>query len=111
MVSIGGNQSITIPLYDESVDPPWPLWCQDVHDTPHEFLNHINLQVPYWHDAIKIRLHDNVRVTDFQMLEPEKTHNTGDQRVGQKVLIAGYPYGYSALGMGTPTAVLLTSGL
>jgi len=100
---IGGNQSLTLPLYDENNAP---LWNQNKQDIPHPYLNAINLHVPSWHDAVKILLPQTLSLSDMQVIK-ERDIFQSFPMVGEKVFLVGYPYGYSALGMEQPTAIVL----
>ena len=104
---VGGNQSLIVPLYDTSQTPCLPLWSQDKQDVPRIDLNSINLRIPLWHDAVKIRLPDNIFVSDIQTIE-ESSYLWHTPNLGDKIYIVGFPYGYSALGMDQPTPVVLT---
>ena len=104
---IGGNQSFIVPLYDTSQTPCMPLWSQDKQDVPRADLNAIHLRVPFWHDAIKIRVPDNIFVSEIQTIK-ESRHCEHLPTLGDKVYIVGFPYGYSTLGMEQPTPIVLT---
>jgi hypothetical protein len=107
--TIGRSREFTVPLYDATVTPPRPLWYQDEQDIPHEDLNHIGLRVPLWHDAIKLPLPANLELSDSQVIEKEEviTPDTAPE-LGDKVLIVGYPYGFSSQGLDMPTPIVLT---
>ena len=106
---IGGLQSIVVPLYDEAATPRKPLWFQDSRHIPNSDLNAIGLFVPFWHDAVKIKLPADVRVTDMQVIDESNVFpgNT-NLIVGDKLYVVGYPYGFSAFGGEQPTPVVLT---
>ena len=110
---IGENQSVDIPLY-EKIDhktslrfPCKPCWYQDKQDIPQLDLNEIGIRVPYWHDAVKISLPNNLNVSDMQVIEDRHWFLEG-LSVGDRVLIVGFPYGYSPIGMKQPTSIVLT---
>lgn len=103
-VSVGGNQSIIIPLYKPN---DLPAWIQNEQDVPHPDLNAINLKVPFWHDAVKILLPENILLSHLQIIKDDEIFNY-IPLLGEKIYIVGYPYGYSALGMERPTAIVLT---
>lgn len=107
---IGGLQTITLPLYDDSVPHPFPMWYQDEQDIPHPDLNAINLKIPFWHDAIKLPLPVNLNISDMQVINKENLFMSPTilANPGGKVLVVGYPYGFSALGKGQPTPIVLT---
>lgn len=104
---VGGNQELIVPLYKNSAAPFEPLWYQDKQDIPQADLNAIGLRVPFWHDAVKIKLPSELRVSDMQVVEESRCFgnllNPGD-----RVFVIGFPYGYSALGMDQPTPIVLT---
>ena len=99
---IGGLREIDFSLYDESGTP---AWLQDVQHIPHSDLNGIGIYVPLWHDAAKLRIPDSVRLSELQ-------HNDRSDvitpEIGDKILIVGYPFGYSAHGHNQPMAIVLT---
>lgn len=96
--SLGGNQSITIPLYSGEEQNLFPVWIQEKKDKPHADLNSINVKVPSLHD---------VAVSDMQTLSNDDIY-TSLPVTGDKLLIVGFPYGYSVLGMQQPTPIVLT---
>jgi hypothetical protein len=100
---IGGVQEVIVPLYREDGTP---AWLQDHAHIRHEELNSMGLFVPALHDAVKLRIPD-VRVAKLQLVQDH-----GDKwvplSVGHKVLIVGYPHGYSAFGEQQPAAIVLT---
>jgi len=107
---IGGNQTFVLPLY-EAVGHSWrPLWYQDDAHVPHPDLNAIGLYVPFWFDAVKLRLPDNMVVSDVQLIDEERIFRGNMPLItqGDKCIVVGYPYGYSAFGPGQPTPVALT---
>jgi hypothetical protein len=104
---IGGNQEIIIPLYDFSHEPKIPLWFQDKRHIPHADLNNINIFVPFWNDAIKIALPDSVRVSEYAQLV-QNTVFSNILTVGDKMYVAGYPYGFSSGTIEKPIPVVLT---
>jgi hypothetical protein len=104
---IGGNQSITLPLYNGEENNRHSVWIQERKDQPHIDLNSINIKVPSWHDVVKIPLPKDVAVSDMQTLSGDDIYmNT--PMIGDKLYIVGFPYGYSALGLQQPTPIVLT---
>lgn len=103
--AIGGKQSTILPLYDKTMKP---LWVQDGQDIPNYSLNCIQLQVPFWHDTIKLLLPEGLTVSDFQLVKEGDILKENSPFIGDKVYIVGYPYGYSSLGLEQPTAIVLT---
>lgn len=100
---IGGHQSLVLPLYD---DNNVPLWIQNKQDVPHPDLNAINLKVPSWHDMVKISLPSEISVSDMQIIK-ERDILVNMAMIGEPIFVVGFPYGYSALGLGQPTAIVL----
>lgn len=102
--TIGGLQKLKIPLYDASQKP---LWYQNDTHIPHLDLNGINIFVPVSHDAVKIELPSDIRISDTQLIE-ERDSFVNTISLGDKLYIVGYPYGYSAYGSKQPTPIVLT---
>ena len=104
---VGGVQSLDMPLYD---DNSVPLWEQDKRHIPHALLNHVNIYVPFWHDLVRLKLPENLTLSDMQLID-EGAHFEGNMALiapGDKCLVVGYPYGYSAFGERQPTPIALT---
>lgn len=108
LTTIGGLQSITIPLYDFDKKPSTPLWLQDSRHIPHPDLNEICVFVPFWHDAVKIRLPGTVRCADLQLTDNAIFPSNTLLVPGDKLYLVGFPYGFSANGSEQPTPVVLT---
>jgi hypothetical protein len=104
----GGPLSFTIPLYDESARPKKPLWYQDRAHLPHPDLNAIGLRVPSWHDAVKIPLSADVKVSGLQLVSNPVLTSDAMLTPGDKIYVVGFPYGFSTIGLGLPTPVVLT---
>jgi hypothetical protein len=104
----GAPLSFTIPLYDESARPKKPLWYQDRAHLPHPDLNAIGLCVPSWHDAVKIPLSADVRVSGLQLVSNPVLTSDAMLTPGDKIYVVGFPYGFSTIGLGLPTPVVLT---
>ena len=108
--SIGGFQTFTLPLYQEEQPPFRPLWFQDDRHTPQADLNSIGLYVPFWHDVVKLRIPTGLPVSEIQLVRDECTFpgNVGLLAPGDKCMVVGFPYGFSASGSTQPTPVVLT---
>ena len=105
---VAGLLSFTVPLYGESAWPKRPLWYQDRAHLPHPDLNSIGLCVPSWHDAVKIPLSTDVKVSQLQLVSnPVLAANTV-LKPGDKIYVVGFPYGVDTGGLGLPTPVVLT---
>jgi len=111
---IGGTQSITVPLYVDpttQVGPLTPRWQQNDDHIPHQLLNHVGLFVPFWNDVVKIALSDSVRASEVQLIADDRLLTGAEPliSVGDKCLIVGFPYGFSAaIGVDQPTPVVFT---
>ncbi len=103
-----GLLSFTIPLYDESARPKRPLWYQDRAHLPHADLNAIGLCVPSWHDAVKIPLATDVRVSPLQLVSNPVLASNTTLTPGDKIYVVGFPYALGTGGLGLPTPVVLT---
>lgn len=103
-----GLPSFTIPLYDESARPKKPLWYQDRAHLPHPDLNSIGLCVPSWHDAVKIPLSTDLKVSQSQLVSNPVLASNAMLKPGDKVYVVGFPYGFSTGGLSLPTPVVLT---
>jgi hypothetical protein len=108
VTSIGGLQSVTVPLYDSVELPRKPLWLQDKRHIPHPDLNAINLYVPFWHDVVKICLPTTIRCSDLQITDNAIFPGNTLLVPGDKLYLVGFPYGFSAQGSEQPTPVVLT---
>src|ERR1700722_9082401 len=100
--------SFTIPLYDESARPKRPLWYQDRAHLPHPDLNAIGLCVPSWHDAVKIPLPADVKVSELQLVSDPVLASNNMLTPGDKIYVVGFPYSFSTVALGLSTPVVLT---
>jgi hypothetical protein len=105
---VGGLLSFTIPLYDESARPKKPLWYQDRAHLPHPDLNAIGLCVPSWHDAVKIPLSADLKVSELPLVSNPVPASSTMPMPGDKIYVVGFPYGFSTAGRVPPTPVVLT---
>lgn len=106
---VGGAQSLHLSLYEGDGSSP-PLWEQDDQHLPHALLNNVNIFVPFWHDVVRIKLPANLAVSGMQLIDEERLF-LGSMALlspGDKCVVVGYPYGYSAFGLRQPTPVALT---
>lgn len=103
-----GNQSMRIDLYDRSTVPPTPVWLQSESGVQHPDLSAINIRLPSLADLVMIRLPDDIKVSSSQYIDETEKFSEFLLPVGAKVLLVGYPYGYSTLGRKQPMAVVLT---
>lgn len=105
---VDGPLSFTIPLYDESARPKKPLWYQDRAHLPHPDLNAIGLCVPSWHDAVKIPLSTDVKMSELQLVSNPVLTSSAMLAPGDKIYVVGFPYGFSTGGPRLPAPVVLT---
>jgi Trypsin-like peptidase domain len=101
----GGQATVDVDLYDTSTEPPRPLWEQDDLSEKNEALSLANLAQPYWHDVVRIRLPDEVRPSELQVLTRSDL-GSGVVFPGDSLLLVGYPYGYSVMEK-QPTPIVL----
>jgi hypothetical protein len=94
---MGGRVSFTLPLYDDSERPKKPLWYQDRGHQPHPDLNSIGLCVPSWHDAVKIPLSPDLRVSQRQLVSNPVLASNSMLKPGDEIYIVGFPYAFSAV--------------
>lgn len=107
--TIGGFRTFTLPLYDRGPKPGRPIWFQDDSHIPHPDLNAIGIYVPFSHDVVKIRMPPGFACTEIQLIAQRDIVSAANvNQFGEKVLIVGFPYGYSALGPLQPTPIALT---
>jgi hypothetical protein len=106
---VEGLLSFTVPLYDESAWPKKPLWYQDRAHLPHPDLNAIGLCVPSWHDAVKIPLPADVKVSELQLVSNPVLASNTMLVPGDRIYVVGFPYGSgTGGGRGLPAPVVLT---
>ena len=103
--AIGNRRRLQVPLYDSSGHP---LWSQDKKDDPQTGLPAAKFRVPFFHDAVKLRLASDARVSNFQVIEEECFLGEHTVMPGDKALLVGYPRGYGVLGSGRAIPVVLT---
>jgi len=106
--AIGGYQEVVVPLYEGPAPPFCPLWHQDDIHVAHPDLNAVGLRVPFWHDVVKLQLPSDLHVSQLQIVNEERVLRDTLVDPGEKCLVVGYPYGFSALGPGQPTPIVLT---
>jgi hypothetical protein len=104
-LAIGGMESFMVDLLDFSTEPPTPLWEQDSRAVINTALAMANLEQPYWHDVIRLRVPSILQVADAQLLFTSDLW-CGMAVPGDSVMVVGYPYGYSAM-KNQPTPIVL----
>lgn len=103
--SIGGLHSIEVDLYDDATNPPVPLWEQDEQSVANESLSMANLSEPFWHDVVRLRMPETLRLSNVQAVHLTDLWSNLVSP-GDSLLIVGYPYGYSAHA-NNPTPIVL----
>jgi hypothetical protein len=104
-VTTGGTETFEIDLYDTSGKSPSPVWEQDEQSNPNSNLAMANLNEPFWHDVVRIRVPDEVKTSTIQILAPQDLW-PNLIAPGDSLLLVGYPYGYSAKLL-SPTPIVL----
>jgi hypothetical protein len=108
--AIGGIHTFDVRLYAGAATPLRPLWHQDDQHVPNIDLNNIGLHVPFWHDVIKLELPIDLPLSTEQIIDESRLIDSAmlHTSAGDKCVIVGYPYGFSAAGPNEPTPVALT---
>jgi hypothetical protein len=111
--AIGASQSLVVPLYEDTsatTGPLLQLWEQPDWHVPNEYLNHIGLYLPTWNDVVRLALPAGLALSELQLTNQFSVlpGNVDSPAVGDKCLIVGYPYGFSAAGLNQPTPVAFT---
>lgn len=107
---IGGLKTVVLSLYTAISGTLAPQWYQDRQDVPHADLNGIGLRVPFWHDVVKVSLPADIGISKVQAIDEECIFRNGMSLLapGDRVLVVGYPYGFSVVGKTQPTPIVLT---
>ncbi|MEX0644804.1 MAG: hypothetical protein WD076_05810 [Parvularculaceae bacterium] len=100
---IGGSETTVIPLYDESEQF---LWQQEPNNREQPDLDSLGIRVPKFVDLVRIRIALDPLVQDTASFDASDVH-LNLLLMGTDVYIAGYPYGYSALGLFSPEPIFL----
>ncbi len=100
--------SFILPLYDDSARPKKPLWFQDRAHLPHPDLNAIGLRVPSWHDAVKIPLSADIKVSESHLVSNPVLASDEALAPGDKIYVVGYPHGCGTGAGSLRTPVVLT---
>lgn len=109
ITAIGGQHEIEVDLYDVIGDKKRPRWYQGKAETISSDLNAIGLRVPKL-DVVKIPIDLPQQLLDrmaFHEIDLAPL-NQSLPLVTEKIVVAGFPYGYSALGDRQPTPVFIT---
>jgi hypothetical protein len=105
VIGFGDEELTTFPLYD---DKGKPLWEQEEQERPNADLNQVGLRVPKHCDLVRLRVSLGELPEIHQTFIREDIWNDY-LPVGTPLLIAGYPYGYSAFEF--PEPVFLTRAI
>lgn len=101
--SVNDLAEFIIPLYN-SEDKP--LWEQEKASIPHEDFNNIGILVPKRTDAFRIEIQLPFQYVEKWAVTPDYV-SEGFFSLGEEVYVAGFPYGFSALGSSTPIPIFL----
>lgn len=104
MTQFGNSFDQVFPLYGPDGAP---LWQQEASEVLNADLNSIGLRVPRFFDLFRIKVSLPRKLTDELAIKTDRVYE-GIVRPTQKVVIVGYPYGYSTYGNAQPTPVILT---
>ena len=106
--SIGGTHSVEVSLYDQQGNP---IWTQDPNDREQPDLAALNIRVPRLVDIVRIPITLDDEVASI--VEFQKANIITDLMVppGTDIVILGYPYGYSSMGIKTPSPIFLKKSL
>jgi hypothetical protein len=111
-VVIGGVDSVDVSLYETRGGRELPRWHQDQRYECNQYLQHAGLYLPFWHDLVKVPLPDGTRISEFQIISDEMVLPAGTEGTmlvpGDRCMVVGYPFGYSARGMERPSPIALT---
>lgn len=92
------------PLYANDMAP---AWMQEGLSRPHPDLAEIGLSVPLQIDAVALRVDLDETKSRFLSLTSANYASSSPLRGGEDMLIVGYPYGYSALGVASPEPIFV----
>ncbi len=105
---IGKKAENILELYLNNGEQKKPLWKQDEQNTPDDYWNEIGIQIPIWHDLIKIKVDLPEVMINTLAFNQDGFVSNFMLNIGEKVLISGFPYGYSSMGLTQPTPIILT---
>jgi len=107
---IGGISTFILPLYQNNLRPFQPIWLQDNDHIPHQDLNALGLRVPFWHDVVKILLPPDISISHHLAIDESYVFRGNMALIGpgDKCLVVGFPYGFSAFGADQPHPISLT---
>jgi hypothetical protein len=103
ILTIGDARAFEIALYD-SVGKP--RWLQEPNEREHPDLNACGIRIPKFFDIVRIPVEIDPLVLDVIKFEKQDIYqNLWD--AGNDVVVAGYPYGYSAMDEKSPEPIFL----
>lgn len=107
--AIGGLRTFTIPLYDSSNSKLRPVWKQHCYHIPNTELNALAIYVPI-KDVVRIEVQPTSPFWEHQLIKPSEFLPLKNSLLscGEKVLVVGFPYGYSLRGVNFLTPIVLT---
>lgn len=107
-VVVAMQEPIDIALYDDVIFPVKPLWYQDAEEEPNAYFSKVNIKIPKFLDIAKIEIPSDHEIEEHLCFHPQNFFSEAWPWVGEKVYLAGFPYGYSSLGREQPCPVVLT---
>jgi hypothetical protein len=109
VTAIGGLSTLTLALYEnkQGGEPKLPCWEQEKGERPQPDLNAIGIKVPKFADVVRLSVELNADERKVICI-PSASRYSNIAVVPQRVIIAGYPYGYSTFGPEFPKPIFLT---
>jgi hypothetical protein len=94
-VSLGGEYSVEVPLFDDEGKALWEQECR--YHRPNSILNSAGVVVPHFLDVVRMPL--DVPPAYVSLWGIKRTIHASRQHLGlfSDVIVSGYPYGYSPL--------------
>jgi hypothetical protein len=92
--AVGGGVQHRFPLYD---DKGKPRWLQQRAHKPHDFWNEHGVHVPAFLDVAKLPIDLPKEILDRVGLTTADVDDGLYPSLGEDLLIAGYPHGFSAM--------------
>lgn len=108
LTRIGKKVEHILDLYLKNGEQKKPIWKQDEQNILDDYWNKIGIKIPFWHDLIKIKVDLPEVMINTLAFHQDSFVSNFLLDIGEKVLISGFPYGYSSMGLSQPTPIILT---